>query len=160
MFLVQWTREHFLLLWRTQVWFLAPTWFTAICNSSPKGFFGGLYENSSHVLICFNAWSAVHGAVWERSEDVPLLEEMCPWGKVLKLQMPTHSILSTSLPHVYESGWEVLSYFSSTIPACQMPCSLPWWSWTHPLNCKASPQLDAFSYKLYCSWCLFTTIEQ
>lgn len=119
---------------RTQVWFLAPTWFTAICNSSPKGFFGGLYENSSHVLICFNAWSAVHGAVWERSEDVPLLEEMCPWGKVLKLQMPTHSILSTSLPHVYESGWEVLSYFSSTIPACQMPCSLPWWSWTHPLK--------------------------
>ena len=44
---------------RTQVWFLAPTWFTAICNSSPKGFFGGLYENSSHVLICFSAWSCL-----------------------------------------------------------------------------------------------------
>jgi hypothetical protein len=45
-------------------------------------------------------------------------------------------------------------------PACLLPCSLPWWSWTNPWNLETRPQLLAFFYKLPWLWQLFTTIEK
>ena len=57
-----------------------------------------LNENSSHMLICLNAWSLLGGTVWEGVGGVALLEEMwMDWGWILRFQnhrpLPVGSLL-------------------------------------------------------------------
>lgn len=46
------------------------------------------------------------------------------------------------------SRFRSLDYFSSTMPACMLPCSPP--CWAEPLNCKRAPTINHFLYKNCC----------
>ena len=51
------------------------------------------------------------------------------------------------------SRCRTLSYLSSTISACMLPCFLLWQWWTKSLNCKPAP------IKCFPLWCFTTAIE-
>lgn len=98
--------------------------------------YDGVNENGLQSIIYLNVWSTVGRTLWE-GLVVALLKEVSHCKYTWRIQNPVTvpvSILSSSLPHA-------LSYYSDSMPACLLPCSLSWWSWTNTLwNCE--PQIE------------------
>jgi len=78
-----------------------------------------------------NTWPPVGGTTWEGIGGVVLLEGVCQWGVGFDVSK-AHAFLSKlSLPCVCGSRCKALSYCFSTMPACLLLYSPPWWwSWT------------------------------
>jgi hypothetical protein len=73
-------------------------------------------------------------------QRVALLEgvALLHWGWVLRFQKPSLGPVLLSLLAACQSGCRILSYLSSTISDCVLPCFPPW-QWIEPLNCKPVP---------------------
>ena len=73
------------------------------------------------MLTCVN----VSGTTWEELGGVALLEEMHHWDSCSFDIFKVQARPSVSLPAACISESRTLSYLSSTMSACVLPCFLP-----------------------------------
>ena len=103
---------HFLVFatWSKSGWFI-------IFISHFISPWGDPYLSATHNIVCRS---------WGHSRLLKLLYSKICSSSYLLSRSPSH-------PH------PDLSYFSSIMSACVLPCFLPRWSLSNPLNCKPAP---------------------
>lgn len=157
---------------RTYIWCYLkshrPAWKMEIgktLKSNFKNVCGGLNGNSFHWLIYLNVGFLVFRTVCKGLRDVAWLKEGLQWGYVLRVQKPTPSPVSPSLPPLHPLPWPYASGIRSQLllqhcaspPAVLVPTKM---AMNSPSETVSNPLIKCFLLYVALMWSFFTTIEK